>query len=324
MRKLASVQKIRGIYPIPDSDNLEKAIINSWHVVVKKGEYKAGDFVVYCEPDSFLPIKPEYEFLRATSYKKMGDREGFRLKTIRLRKQLSQGLVLPLGDISAQEGDDVSDLLGIVKYEPPVDASISGDIWGTFPGFLKKTDEERIQNLTDEYEEWKNLGIYFTATEKLHGTSTTFFKYKGEFGVCSRNYRLKETEGNALWVMAKKLEVEKWIPDNYVIQGELIGPKICDNMYQLKEHDFFAFNVFDISSDFIDNKVKIFKKYMNVVPEIHTIKLPNTIEELLIMSDGKSLLNSKVDREGLVYMRSGQKKDISFKAISNKCLEKEK
>lgn len=324
MRKLASVQKIREIHPIPDSEYLEKAVINSWPVVIKKGEFKVGDLVVYCEPDSFLPIRPEYEFLRASSYKKMGEREGFRLKTIRLRKQLSQGLILPLGNIPEEEGLDVSDLLDIVKYEQPLDPSIAGDVEGVFPGFLRKTDEERIQNLTNEYETWKNKSIRFTATEKLHGTSTTFFKRNGEFGVCSRNYRLKESEGNALWRMAKKLEVEKWIPDNYVIQGELIGPKICDNMYQLTEHQFYGFNAFDINSDFVDNHVKNFAKYINIVPEIHTIYLPDTIEELLLLSDGKSIINPSVNREGLVYIREGQKKDISFKAISNKWLEKEK
>ena len=97
MRKLASIQKIREIKPIEGADAIELAIVNNWQVVVAKNVgHKVGDFVVYCEIDSFLPIREEFEFLRKTSYKKMGDQEGFRLKTIKLRGQVSQGLILPI------------------------------------------------------------------------------------------------------------------------------------------------------------------------------------------------------------------------------------
>jgi RNA ligase (TIGR02306 family) len=95
-RKLASIQKVAEIRPIEGADAIEVARINNWNVVVKKGEYKAGDLCIYCEIDSFLPVREEFEFLRKSSFKKMGDQEGFRLKTIRLRGQLSQGLLLPL------------------------------------------------------------------------------------------------------------------------------------------------------------------------------------------------------------------------------------
>lgn len=95
MRRLATVQQISELRPIEGADAIEVARINGWDVVVKKGDFKTDEMVVFCEVDSFLPIQPEYEFLRKSSYKKMSDgTEGFRLRTIRLRGQLSQGLLI--------------------------------------------------------------------------------------------------------------------------------------------------------------------------------------------------------------------------------------
>jgi hypothetical protein len=147
-RKLASVQRILEIRPIEGADAIELAIINSWQVVVAKNVgHKVDDFVVYCEIDSFLPIREEFEFLRKSSYKKMGDQEGFRLKTIKLRGQVSQGLVVPIHVLPllemVHEGQDVTEILGIVKYEPPIPAQLAGKAKGYFPNFLRKTDEER-------------------------------------------------------------------------------------------------------------------------------------------------------------------------------------
>ena len=150
-RKLATIQKIREIRPIEGADAIELAIINNWQVVVAKDVgHKVGDFVVYCEIDSFLPIREEFEFLRKSSFKKMGDQEGFRLKTIKLRGQISQGLVLPISVLEGsddaiviEEGVDVSEVLGIVKYDPPIPAQLVGKVKGHFPSFIRKTDEER-------------------------------------------------------------------------------------------------------------------------------------------------------------------------------------
>jgi RNA ligase (TIGR02306 family) len=94
-RKLATIRKIDEIKQIEGADNIELAIVDGWSVVVAKDQnYFVGELVVYCEIDSFLPIREEFEFLRKSSYTKMLDQEGFRLKTIRLRGQLSQALLL--------------------------------------------------------------------------------------------------------------------------------------------------------------------------------------------------------------------------------------
>ncbi len=210
-RKLASVRVINDIQKIPEADMIELAIVDGWKVVVAKNVgHKIGDMVIYCEIDSFLPIKEEFEFLRKSSYKKMGDQEGFRLKTIKLRGQVSQGLILPISVLNPTdtniyvtpfEGLDVTEMLGIVKYEPPIPAELAGKVKGLFPSFIRKTDEERIQNLASEYELFKTQnkeGVKFYVTEKLDGSSATYYFKDGIFGVCSRNLELLETEGNTL------------------------------------------------------------------------------------------------------------------------------
>ena len=333
-RKLASIRKISNLSPIDGADKIEVATIDGWKVVVAKDVgHKVGDLVVYCEVDSFLPIKPEFEFLRKSSYKKMSDgTEGFRLKTIRLRGVVSQGLVLPLSiieytNVEFEVGMDVTNLLGIVKYEPPIPAELAGKVKGLFPSFLRKTDEERIQNLSSDYELFKENTFY--VTEKLDGSSATFYFNNGEFGVCSRNLELLETEGNTFWKVARELDLENKMKDffNISLQGELIGEGIQGNPYKIKGQTVKFFNLFDIDLQ-VYHSLSVFKETMRVlgldtVPILDTsFKLPETIDELLKYSEQKSVLNPNFDREGVVIRSTDRK--ISFKVISNKFLINEK
>jgi RNA ligase (TIGR02306 family) len=334
-RKLASIRKISNLLPIEGADKIEVATIDGWKVVVAKDVgHKVGDLVVYCEVDSFLPIKPEFEFLRKSSYKKMSDgTEGFRLKTIRLRGVVSQGLVLPLSiieytNVEFEVGMDVTNLLGIVKYEPPIPAELAGKVKGLFPSFLRKTDEERIQNLSSEYELFKENTFY--VTEKLDGSSSTYYFNDGEFGVCSRNLELLETEGNTFWKVARELDLENKMKDfgvNISLQGELIGEGIQGNPYKIKGQTVKFFNLFDIDLQEY-HSLSVFKETMRVlgldtVPILDTsFKLPETIDELLKYSEQKSVLNPDFDREGVVIRSTDRK--ISFKVISNKFLINEK
>ena len=337
-RKLASIRKISDLLPIEGADKIELAVIDGWKVVVAKDvNHKVGDFVVYCEVDSFLPIKPEFEFLRKSSYKKMGDQEGFRLKTIKLRGQVSQGLILPLREVILfpdvldymEVGKDVTEILGIVKYEPPIPAELAGKVKGMFPSFIPKTDEERVQNLASEYNEYKlQSKNQFYVTEKLDGSSSTFYYKDGEFGVCSRNLELLETEGNTFWKVARELDLENKMREygvNISFQGELIGESVQGNPYKIKGQTVRFFNLFDIDLQEY-HSLSVFKKTMEelgleTVPVLNThFHLPETIDELLLMADGKSELNPNFDREGIV-VRSLDRK-ISFKVISNKFLLK--
>lgn len=344
-RKLATIRNISDIVPIEGADAIELAIVDGWKVVVAKNvRHQIGNKVVYCEIDSFLPIEPEFEFLRKTSFKKIGEIEGFRLKTIKLRGVISQGLVLPLQDAievmkrrngevyheMLQDGHNVSELLGIQKYEPPIPAELAGKVKGPFPSFIFKTDEIRCQNLTAEYEEYKKLGKTFYVTEKLDGSSATFYINNDEFGVCSRNLELLETEGNTFWKVARNLDLEKKMRDfggNFSMQGELIGEGIQGNPYKIKGHSIRFFNVFDIDmTEYLPlNRFKFFVEDMVLesVPILdESFTLPVSIDDVLTYADGKSVLNPQFDREGVV-IRSFDR-NISFKAISNKFLLKEK
>jgi RNA ligase (TIGR02306 family) len=340
LRKLATIRKITDIRPIEGADKIEIATVGGWNVVVAKDvEHKVGNSVVYCEIDSFLPIKEEFEFLRKSSYKKMGDQEGFRLKTIRLRGQLSQGLILPISVVpiaqfatghDLPEGLDVTEMLGIVKYEPPIPAELSGKVKGGFPSFLHKTDEERVQNLVKEYGEYKLTSAHqFYMTEKLDGSSATFYMNEGEFGVCSRNLELLETEGNTFWKVARELDLENKLKDkgNICLQGELIGEGIQGNPYKIKGQTVHFFNGFDI-----DKQTRLgINEFLVLLDEMELVSvpildvamlLPDTVTGMLELAEGKSRLNDKTEREGVVIRSLDN--TISFKAISNKFLLSEK
>jgi RNA ligase (TIGR02306 family) len=363
-RKLASIRRISNIQEIPGADMIELAIVDGWKVVVAKNVgHKIGDMVIYCEIDSFLPIREEFEFLRKSSYKKMGDQEGFRLKTIKLRGQVSQGLILPLSvlfegygyrvsetllnenvtlepnrtAISPSDmielviGNDVTEVLGIVKYEPPIPAELAGKVKGLFPSFIRKTDEERVQNLSDEYSKWKLQSEHqFYVTEKLDGSSATFYYNNGVFGVCSRNLELLETEGNTFWKVARKLDLENKLQklnSNICLQGELIGEGIQGNPYKIKGQTVRFFNIFDIDNQeyygLPNFLITLDVLELESVPVLdRNFQLPDSVDELLNYADKKSELNPNFDREGVV-IRSLDRK-ISFKAISNKFLLNEK
>lgn len=345
MRKLASIKRIDTIEPIEGADMIELATLGGWKVVVAKNVgHKEGDMVVYCEIDSFLPIEPEFEFLRKSSYKKMVDgTEGFRLKTIRLRGQYSQGLILPLQDaheiihrngpnvnVGLLEGLDVTEMLGITKWDPPVPANLAGVAKGNFPSFIQKTDEERCQNLKVEYDGWKDSDEEFYVTEKLDGSSATFYYRDGEFGICSRNLELKRNDDNTFWKVAKELKIEEKLKElgrNISIQGELIGEGVQKNRYKIKGHTVRFFNVFDIDKfekvsydDFVKTIGEDLELQTVPITVVPGFKLPETIDDLLKMAEAKSIMNDKAEREGIV-IRSRDNK-ISFKAISNKFLLK--
>jgi RNA ligase len=224
MRKLASVQVVNTVEPIPNADAIERVRVLGWWVVVKKNEFAVGDAVVYCEIDSLLPEVPAFEFLRKSCYRaaiveggQEFQRAGFRIRTVRLR-----------GTPTA-EGTDVSDALGVIKHDPPPPANLAGRVKGMFPSFIPKTDETRVQVLEAVLR--RHRGKVFNVTEKLDGSSFTAFLRDGTFGVCSRNLLLDESDESHLFVqLAKRLELGEALVrlrDKYgfdtAIQGEVIS-----------------------------------------------------------------------------------------------------
>ena len=347
MRHLATIEKIVDVQPIENADAIEKVKVREWWCVAKKGEFDIGDSCVYFEIDSLLPSSnPAFEFLAKGNHEKTvviegKEYKGYRLKTIRLRGQLSQGLALPLSmffgetspyDPNSLEAEDaLTSFLGIVKYEAPIPANLAGLVKGSFPSFLRKTDEERIQNCADILERRKGEKVYIT--EKLDGSSTTYYKKDGEFGVCSRNLELKDSEGNTQWTVAKQLGLIDKLPDGFSVQGEMIGEGIQGNPLKQVGHKFYAFNVFDIKeqkflsenylSEFLENYG------IDMVPVLYwNVSLDYTVESILELANGNSVLCNEVPREGIVVRPMEEQEEtingaisrFSFKAISNKYL----
>ena len=334
MRKLASIQAIKALEPIERADAIEKATVLGWQLVVKKGEFKVGDMAVYCEIDSLMPEKPEFEFLKP---------RGMRVKTIRLRGQISQGICFPLSilpsDFPISEDSDVTDILGIIKYEPPIPAFLSGIMKGKFPSFIPKTDETRVQVLQKVLDKYVGEKCY--VTEKLDGSSATYFVKNGEFGVCSRNLELLEDDENSFWKVAKDLQIESKIRQtgkNMALQGELVGEGIQGNKLKLKGQTVKFFNAFDIDKfEFLN--FEDFEKLLNdldlpIVPVIdREYLLENDIDAIVRKSIIKSKICPDAYVEGIVIRPYTEKIDtllsdnssnsrVSFKAINPEFLLK--
>jgi len=350
MRKLATIRKIDAIVPIPDADAIECAVLGGWKVVVKKQDFKVNELVIYCEIDSVIPnsVAP---FLTKEGHepKEYDGIKGERLRTVRLRGQISQGLLLHItrdleiewshsfshvyeGDRSLKEGDDVSEILGIVKYEPPMPAQLAGMARGMFPSGTPKTDAERLQNLGPELEQWIKDEVKFEVTMKLDGSSMTTANLNDDVHVCSRNLSLKlDQEGNTFVDSAKKfglIDIVKSYPNGISIQGELIGEGIQKNQEKIKGHDFFVFEVFLPSENkyMTATERREFCKNNNLkhVPVLHesvTLKELgiNSIQDALNYAEGPSM-NPSAQREGLVF--KSEDGGIKFKAISNRWLIK--
>jgi RNA ligase (TIGR02306 family) len=321
MRKLASIQRIKSLEPIAGADSIEMAIVLGWQLVVKKGEFQVNDLCVYFEIDSILPDKPEFEFLRPRS---------FRIKTIKLRGQISQGICFPISilpkEILIEEGKDLTELLDVKQYEPPIPFYLAGKKKGPFPDFIPKTDEPRAQVITDILEQHSGEKCYIT--EKLDGSSITIFIKNGSFGVCSRNLELEEDSENSLWKLARELDIEnklKLLNGNFALQGEAVGMSIQKNTLNLKGHTIYFFNIYDIDKqsylDFREFKETILRMGLDTVPIIREeYILDINMKSLVELSIGKSLINKEGWREGIVIRPIVEKKlegeRFSFKVIN--------
>ena len=339
MRKMATIRRIDALRPIPGADAIECAVVGGWTCVVKTGEFKEGDLAVYCEIDSWIPHEVAPFLSRGNFPRVYNEVKGERLRTVSLRKQISQGLLLPLSTLTMVESElfeglDVSFPLGITKYDAPIPAQLAGEVKGLFPSWIQKTDQERVQNLKEEFDYWLKENHTWEVTEKLDGSSMTVYLRDGEFGVCSRNLELKPNETNSLWKVAVRTDLELKLRQanrNLALQGELIGEGIQGNPYKMKGQDFFLFDIYDIDA----NKYLTPAERLAFVGE-HDIKhVPviasnaelygtlgiNSIEEILKFAEGKSVIGmTGCEREGFVFKSTAMQ--CSFKAISNKFLLK--
>jgi hypothetical protein len=348
-RKLASVQRITEINPIDGADSIVVASVLGWRVVVKKGEAEIGDLGVYFEVDSQLPPRPEFEFLKDRKY---------RIKTIKLRKTVSQGLFMPLTILPSnkvwEEGDDVTEVLGVTKHDPeeqlestvtarhPIIKFLMKFAWFRklvlrkkpkgWPSFAKKTDEDRIQLFPHICEQ--EAGTSFVVSEKLDGCSATYtLERKGRkliFKTCSRKY-VNNDKDSYYGRIEKKHRIKenlteyfRWNPNinTLVLQGEIVGEGIQKNKYGISGLRFFAFNlILDGEPMPVGAMISILNRWgVDIVPLLEgNWTIPATIDDAVQYANGKSVLANTL-REGVV-VRSYEK-NISFKIISPEFLLK--
>jgi len=337
MRKLASIQTVEELYPIPGADAIEVARVLGWKCIVKKGEFATGDLCVYFEIDSVLP-----KDVPALSFMSKSD---WRVKTIKMRGQISQGLALPISSfpwlMGKPVGTNVSSMLGsgVTKHED----------WGhmgpksfgrgrSFPSFVRKTDEPRIQICARAMID--TLGPWYI-TEKLDGTSFTAYFHDGKFGVCSRNQDLDDLAGNLYWSVAKHYGLQESLPElcgrrgtSLAVQGEVLAPGVQGNWYGVKHAQLRVFGVYDIHNGIyvdLDTLVSLSDRLnLSHVPILQRgVDISGqTVDSLVDMAQGVSMLTD-VQREGIVFRTHVETMvptvgHASFKAINPVFLLKRK
>lgn len=292
-RKLLRVVVVDEIVEHPNADALELAIVGGWQMCVKKGEFKSGDKAIYAEVDAMLPLdNPLFSFLEGRNQYTVDGVDYSRVKTIKLRKELSQGILFAInGPTHFEEGTDLTELYKVIKYEA-VPERVPGTQLGSmkknrsFPSFVRKTDQERVQNITRAYNAAVATGEEFEVSVKLDGSSFTAYIKGDQVGVCSRNIELQlepekwslgrqikeyfaqvkrhgfkhakwvkgvepETNSftalfNELGLKQKLIEAREYLSGDLAIQGEMVGPSIQGNFEGVDKNRLFVYSVFDI------------------------------------------------------------------------------
>lgn len=363
MRTLASIKKIQEVRNIPESDNLEHYRVDGWWVVDTIGKYAVGDLVTYMEIDSWISHDLVPFLSKGKEPREYNGVKGERLRTVKLRGAISQGLLLPISIVldrlseqspywdvskisSIFEDMDVTEILGVQKWERPEEPQLAGNARGLFPSRFQKTDETRIQSCMRAVEHQIELyGDQWQVEEKLEGSSMTIGMVGDEIHVCSRNLSLKldeSNEGNSFVKAAKATGLLETLPRicayynvELAFQGELIGEGIQGNIYKLKGHQWRIFNIFDVT-----NQQKVLPQTRNTmiveINDLFDLQLQFSpivgygdnigslsVAQILELADGDSALLVGRQREGLVFKHMVNP-DFSFKAISDKYLLKQK
>ena len=344
MRKLASIQRIWQISPIEGADRIELANVLGWQCVVNKGQFKPMDLAVYFEIDSFLPIRPEFEFMRTNSYRKNDIcGEGFRIKTMKFRGQISQGLLLPISQFpeipkDVEVGEDVTEILGVRKWEIEERVTTGGTVIGDLPMDVPHTDETRIQAEPELISEFAGLEYYITT--KMDGSSHSVSLDEEGFHVTGHNYEYKDDGKSAFYELVKRDDIEKKLRKYFeekglhllTIQGELCAPGIQQNRLKLTRPEWYVFTIrLDGKRAGLAQMKEICKELdLTMVPveEVGT-DLPNkypTVEALLERADGEYPKGGK--KEGIVIRPTKPvfseriSAALSMKVVSNKYLLK--
>ncbi len=344
MRKLASIQRVWKTEPIEGADRIELAHVLGWQCVVNRGQFRPMDTAVYFEIDSFLPVRPEFEFLRASRYKKtdvMG--EGFRLRTMHFRSQISQGLLLPVDmfpeiPADAEVGSDVSDFLGVGKWEIEERATTGGTVLGNLPYDIPHTDETRVQEEPGLIDAFTGLEYYIST--KMDGSSHSIGIDEDGFHVTGHNYEYKDDGSSTFYELVKargyRAGMEAFLAEEHLttltIQGEFCAPGIRRNRLRLTRPEWYVFTVRENGKRVgLRRMLEVCGKLgMDHVPveEVGT-DLPSrypTVEALLERADGEYPNGGR--KEGIVIRPAEPvycpliSASLSMKVVSNKYLLK--
>lgn len=310
---LVYVGKIVALDKIEGADFIVSATVvcgkgGKWRGVVRSNDFAFDSLCVVYLPDSLLPETEDMKFMASSNW---------RVKMRRFKGAPSEVVIMPC-KWKVKVGDDLTELCGVTKYCKPVPACLNGMAKRLFPGFIPKTDELNYQRPDSNVAEL--IGKPFYISLKMDGSSTTAFKHKGEFGVCSRNLELKEDENNGYWKIAKKYQLEEKLPDETAIQWETCGPKIQSNPMGLSDLKAYAFSAYNIGE----------KRYLTMKETIDLCeKIEFPMAEILQEGDrytdfgieylGEGTYDNGHQREGVV-VRSQENllghKPISFKVIN--------
>lgn len=306
--------KIIAMEPIPDADFIVATTVvcgagGKWRSVVRKADFSLGDKCIVYLPDAQIPENDSMSFMEATHW---------RVKMRRYKGVPSEVVIMPYSpECRAEIGGDVTAHFGVTKYVKPIPASLAGIAKGDFPSFIPKTDEPNFQK-SDELIAML-IGHPYYITEKADGSSTTAYKYKGEFGVCSRNLELIEESTNGYWEIANRYNLRENLPEGFALQWETCGPKIQKNPMGYKRAEGLAFSVYDINkrqyldlSDYIDFCQRL--KF----PRVTLLVVKENYEHEDLNERARGMYPNGHPREGIVIRSQSPIKGklISFKAIN--------
>lgn len=362
-RKLVTIRPVKDVQPIKNADLIEKLTVDGWNVVSGKGNFKVGDYGLFFEVDSGLPVEDDrFEFLIKGGTKDFYGKKVIRIRTMKLRGTISQGLMLPIeqfpeieqyledNELSFEDvykdRVDFAQMLDVVKYEPPL--KIRGaEAAGDFPFWIKKTDQERINNVFDDVkEDYGNQE--FILTLKMDGSSGTFSyvtdeeKFNnnlevdddgGQFFVCSRTMTLKD--GSSIWnEAAKSLNLYEKLKQFHLdsgrtlaFQGEVLGRGVQGTREKIYDYTVHFFSIWDVDHQhyltFPETKEIVESLGLKAVDVIDTFKPFESfdcVEDFIEYSDKIEPRYADIP-EGIVY-HSLHDGNVSFKAISTKYLLK--
>lgn len=320
---MAWTGRIESVEPIPGADRIQRAEVDcmeggTWTGVVPTSA-SGGDKVVVFMPDAIVPRVPPLEFM---------EKHKWRVKMQRLRGCPSEVLIVPFGDLFFPDMDpsprDVTNLLGVLKYEKPVPGKVSnGEPKGSFPQFIPKTDEPNFQKCGRFRSDLDGVECYIAT--KYDGTSQTFFHRNGEIGGCSRNLQLRDTPDSTVWQIAHRHSLPEKLPimGNLALQWECVGPGIQKNPLNLKEIEPRLFDIYDIDAqEYLDfaQMFDIGKQLgLPIVDHWHTLGQFWSSEDLRSMAAGR-YRESGANREGIVIRPLRTRRvcgsRVSFKVIN--------